>query len=105
VAEQGSTWIKPDSRADVSNQSIRLKTGEINAAFAAAEMRQLFGPILDTPGVMRLLNVKRRTLYLWIAQGRLDGTFRKRGKHHLFWRDRVIDRVFNGINWEIKNGN
>jgi hypothetical protein len=32
--------------------------------------------------------------------GRFDGTFRKRGKHLRFWRDRVIDQFFNGPEWE-----
>ena len=83
--------------------SIQLKPSEIKAAFDAAEMRRLFGPILDVSAMMLLLRLSRRTLYFWIAQGRLDGTFRKRGKHHFFWRDRVIDRIFNGQNWETKN--
>jgi hypothetical protein len=31
-----------------------------------------------------------------MAKGRLDGTYRKRGKHLLFWRDRLLDTVLNG---------
>ena len=91
------------AEADVVTRSIQLKPSEINAAFEAAEQRQQFGPILDVPAVMRLLSLSRRTLYYWIADGRLDGTFRKRGKHHLFWRDRLVDRVFNGPEWEPNN--
>ena len=85
------------------SRSIGLKNAEINAAFDAAEMRELYGPILAVPEVTQLFGIARRTLYFWIAEGRLDGTFRKRGKHHLFWRDRLIDRVFNGPEWKSKN--
>jgi len=34
-----------------------------------------------------------------MAKGRLDGTYRKRGKHALFWRDRALNVIFNGKEW------
>lgn len=78
-----------------------LKQTEIAAAFGAEDLRRRFPPVLSVPEVVELLRLRsRKTLYLWIAQGRLDGTFRRRGKSHLFWRDRLIDRIFNGPAWE-----
>ena len=42
-----------------------------------------------------------KTVYEWIAKGRLDGAFRKRGKHILIWRDRALDLLFNGPDWKM----
>ena len=58
-----------------------------------------FPPILSPDRVAELLDLSPKTIYLWMAAGRLDGAFRKRGKHCLFWRDRVIDLIFNGKEW------
>jgi excisionase family DNA binding protein len=79
---------------------INLKPREIEAAFDTDAMRALYAPIMTVPHVAALLQLSKKTIYHWIQRGRLDGTFRKRGKHHLFWRDRVIDKVFNGPEWE-----
>ncbi len=72
------------------------------------EIRQAFvGPAADTVPVIlsparlaALLNLSTKTIYEWIAKGRLDGAFRKRGKHVLIWRDRALDRLFNGAEWK-----
>jgi excisionase family DNA binding protein len=56
-------------------------------------------PILSPRQLAHLLNLSPKTVYLWIAKGRLDGTFRKRGKHVLLWRDRVIEPLFSGKEW------
>ena len=42
------------------------------------------------------------TLYQWIAQGRLKGVIRKRGKHNFIWRDGAIELLFNGPDWSKK---
>ena len=85
-------------------KGINLKPAEITAVFDSEELRRAFPPVLDVPRAAQLLQIAKKTLYFWIAQGRLDGAFRKRGKHHLFWRDRLIDRVFNGPEWEKHDG-
>jgi len=72
---------------------------EIHAAFADDASRRDFPPILDVKQAATLLRVKPKTLYFWIVKGRLNGTFRKRGKRHLFWRDRLIHQIFNAPNW------
>ena len=58
-----------------------------------------FPPILTVEQLACLLQISTKTLYEWIAKGRLDGAFRKRGKHILVWRDRAIDLLFNGPEW------
>lgn len=85
------------------DQGINLKPSEIAATFAAEDLRGQFPPILNLPQLAKLLQKSPKTIYLWIDKGRLDGTFRKRGKGHLFWRDRVLDRVFNGPEWESES--
>ena len=82
-------------------QRVGLKPAEISAAFSSEELRREFPAILDVPQVARLLALRSsKTIYFWVARGRFDGTFRKRGKYLRFWRDRVIDRFFNGPEWE-----
>jgi hypothetical protein len=57
-------------------------------------------PLIVSPARLgSLLGLKVKTIYTWIEAGRLDGCFRKRGKHILLWRDKALDRIFNGPNW------
>jgi excisionase family DNA binding protein len=80
--------------------TIGLKPSEIATAFDSEDVRRRFPPILSVPQVAELLGgLSKKTVYMWIAKHRLDGCFRRRGKHVLFWRDRVLDRIFNGPQW------
>jgi hypothetical protein len=82
---------------------LHLKLDEIAAAFATEDLRRAFPPILNVPQAALLLGgLSSKTIYLWVAEGRLNGCFRKRGKHILLWRDRLLDRIFNGPTWESK---
>ncbi len=56
--------------------------------------------ILSPTQLASLLGLSVKTVYEWISLGRLDGSFRKRGKHVLIWRDRVIDLLFNEKEWK-----
>ena len=56
--------------------------------------------ILSPLELSKVCGMKVKTIYEWIAKGRFDGAFRKRGKHNLFWRDRVIALIFNGPEWD-----
>jgi excisionase family DNA binding protein len=56
-------------------------------------------PVISPAQLAALCGVSTKTIYHWIAAGRLDGTFRKRGKHVLIWRDRALDTLFNGPDW------
>ncbi|HIF34968.1 MAG TPA: DNA-binding protein [Planctomycetes bacterium] len=58
-----------------------------------------YRPIMSPAELAALCGLSIKTIYAWIEMGRLDGTFRKRGKHVLIWRDRALDRLFNGPEW------
>lgn len=76
----------------------QLSTEEIARAFED-KAGETAPPILSPAELAELLRLSRKTIYEWIARGRLDGAFRKRGKHILIWRDRAIDIIFNGADW------
>ena len=80
----------------------RLRIGKLSRT----EIRQAFEdgrsnvpPILSPKQLAELLGISRSTLYEWAAKGRLDGSFRRRGKHIRFWRDRVLLLFFDGPRW------
>ena len=83
----------------MSTRTRKLSKAEIQQAFADGSGAQ-FPPILNVIQLAALLQKTDKVVYDWIAKGRFDGAFRKRGKHILFWRDRVIDKLFNGPDWE-----
>jgi excisionase family DNA binding protein len=59
-------------------------------------------PIVSPEQLAEILGLKTKTVYVWIEKHRLDGSFRRRGKHILIWRDKAIDILFNGPEWEHK---
>ena len=75
-----------------------LSKGEIQQAFAE-DAGARFPPILTVAQLATLVQVSDKTIYEWVSKGRLDGAFRKRGKHILIWRDRAIHILFNGPEW------
>lgn len=82
----------------MSTRKRSLRSEEIAAAFQGPAGAQF--PVILTPAQLAdLLGLSVKTVYEWIARGRLDGAFRKRGKHVLIWRDRAIDVVFNSKDW------
>jgi excisionase family DNA binding protein len=83
----------------VSTRKKKLSQAEIQQAFAD-DTGTSIPKILTTDQVAKLLQISRKTVYEWIAKGHLDGSFRKRGKGHLFWRDRVTEIIFNGKEWQ-----
>ena len=58
------------------------------------EIRRVLGdavpPILSPRALAGLLRLSVKTIYEWKAKGRLDGAYRKRGRHCLIWRDRAL---------------
>jgi excisionase family DNA binding protein len=82
-----------------STRQRKLTGTEIQHAFANADGVR-FGPILTPSQLASLLQVSRKTIYEWLAKGRFDGAYRKRGKHVLLWRDRIMDILFNGPEWQ-----
>lgn len=75
-----------------------LTTDEIRHPFEGA-WGDRYPPVLSVEQASDLLGISVKTLYEWRAKGRLDGTCRKRGKHLFFWRDKIIDIIFNGKDW------
>jgi excisionase family DNA binding protein len=82
----------------VSVRKQPLSRDEIARPFQGAAGER-FPAILSPAGLAGLLGLSVKTVYEWIARGRLDGAFRKRGKHVLIWRDRALDLIFNGKEW------
>jgi excisionase family DNA binding protein len=76
-----------------------ISRAELKALFVG-ELAEKHKPILSPAGLAELLGLPVKTIYAWIAAGRLDGCFRKRGKHNLIWRDKALDQLFNGLNWD-----
>ncbi len=63
------------------------------------ELGEQHPPILNPKQLAALCGLSVKTIYAWLADGRLDGAFRKRGKHVLIWRDKALDIIFNGADW------
>lgn len=76
----------------------RVSKDDIVRAFSG-ENAEKFPSILTPSLLAALLGLRPKTIYYWIAKGRLDGAFRKRGKHVLIWRDSAVDLLFNGRDW------
>lgn len=75
-----------------------LSADEIARTFAG-ELAERFPPILSPAQLAGLVGKSIKTIYAWMAMGRLDGAFRRRGKHALIWRDRALALLFNGKDW------
>jgi len=83
-----------------NDESLRLTPREITAAFANGTPIR---PILTVDEAAALLRVPKATVYDWRSRGLLCGCCRRAGKRLLFYRDRLIEKVFNdGLN---ENGN
>lgn len=82
----------------MSGKKPHLDSDEIARPFVG-ELAERFPPILSPKQLADLIGLSPKTIYEWLAMGRLDGAFRRRGKHVLLWRDRVLDIIFNGKEW------
>ena len=83
----------------MSRPARKLTTGEIAQAYSP-DGGSPAPPILSPAQLAALCGLSVKTVYQWLAQGRLDGAFRKRGKHVLLWRDRAVAIIFNGAEWK-----
>lgn len=82
----------------MASKKLQLTGDEIAAPFRG-EPAGRHPAVLSPQGLADVLNLSVKTVYDWIAKGRLDGSYRKRGKHCLIWRDRALDILFNGKEW------
>jgi excisionase family DNA binding protein len=55
--------------------------------------------VLSPSQFAALVGLSTKTIYEWLARGRLEGAARKRGKHTLIWRDRALEILFSGKEW------
>jgi hypothetical protein len=78
----------------VTTHAKKLTPAEFQRAFSDAPA------ILSPAALAKLSGLSSKTVYEWIGKGRLNGAFRKRGKHILIWRDRALDIIFNGPEWK-----
>jgi hypothetical protein len=82
----------------MSTRKHKLTGEEIRRAFAQGPGSQV--PVILSPTQLgTLTGVPRKTVYEWLARGRFEGAYRKRGKRILLWRDRALDVLFNGKDW------
>jgi excisionase family DNA binding protein len=86
----------------MSTQKRRLSPDQIKDGFID-KGGEAFPIILSPERLAALLGLSVKTIYQWIAQGRLNGSFRRRGKHVLIWRDRAIEILFNGNDWSTSD--
>ena len=81
----------------MSTRNRPLNREEIRQAFA--DVASSASPIISPRQLSQIIGISVKTIYEWIAKGRLHGAYRKRGKHVLLWRDRVLEIIFNGKDW------
>lgn len=82
----------------MANTKPNLSADELARPFTT-ELVGRYPPVLSPEQLAALLGKSRKTIYHWMARGRLDGAYRKRGKHCLIWRDRALALLFNGKEW------
>jgi hypothetical protein len=82
----------------VASRKLNLTDEDIAALFAG-KPGEAFAPILSPTKFAQLLGRSRKTIDHWLALGRLDGAFRKRGKHVFILRDKALSILFNGKEW------
>jgi len=82
----------------MSRRKPKLSIDEIKRAFQS-DSGNAFPPIVSPKQLADILGYSIKTIYEWIAEGRFDGAFRKRGKHLRFWRDAALELFFNGKEW------
>ena len=56
-------------------------------------------PVLSPAQAAAFIGIPKKTIYEWSSQNRLDSCARRRGKHLLIFRDRLIEELFDGKDW------
>lgn len=80
------------------SKKLHLSPEEIARPFHGG-MAERYPPVLSPKQLAALLGFSVKTVYEWLAKGRFDGAYRKRGKHCLVWRDRALAITFNDKEW------
>lgn len=56
--------------------------------------------IISPTELAKILNRSVKTIYAWIAAGRLKGCYKKRGKHIMIYRPSAVERILTGPDWK-----
>ncbi len=80
------------------SRKLNLTADEI-ARLSTSAATEHVPSILSPEELAELLGLSVKTIYEWMSKGRLDGAYRKRGKRALIVRDRALDIIFNGKEW------
>lgn len=82
----------------MSTRKPTLSADEMARPFVG-ELALRFPPVISPRQLAELLGKSPKTVYEWMARGRIDGAYRKRGKHALIWRDKALEILFTGKEW------
>lgn len=74
---------------------LKLSEQEIKSAFAVGPWAKQFPPVLTIDQASELLQIPKSTVYDWRSRGLLNGCSRRVGKRVLFFRDRLLQVIFN----------
>ena len=79
--------------AERKQNGLDLSAAEIRASME--DLQTLYPPILNVKQAAELTQLPVQTLYQMSSQGRFSTCARKVGKHLRFFRDRLIQAIFN----------
>lgn len=80
-------------------ESLKLTARDVANAFADPTWSTRFPPVLTVDQAAGLLQIPKQTVYDWHSRGLLKGCCRRVGKHLRFFRDRLLNLIFNeGLN-------
>lgn len=86
---------KEQKKPKQHKNGINLDLEEVRASFQDPHWAQLYPPILSTQQAASLLQFPINTIYQMSSQGQFDNCARKVGKHLKFFRDRLVQTIFN----------
>jgi len=78
-----------------NDNGLRLTAAEVASLFSSTELARRYPPIMNVQQAAELLQVPVNTIYDWSSRGLLKGCARRMGKHLRFFRQRLIQQMFN----------
>ena len=82
----------------MSTKKPTLAADELARLFVA-ELAAKYPPVMSPKQLAELPGKSPKTVYDWMARGRLDGAYRKRGKHALIWRYKALEILGSASVW------
>jgi excisionase family DNA binding protein len=83
----------------MSNRPKPLSESELAQAFAPLPGSQPPSAVMSPAQFAALVGLSVKTVYEWLAKGRLANSSRRRGKHVLIIRDRALNELLAGKDW------